>query len=56
MKELHIILILIFIISLLLNYLSFNYKWTAIELVNEIGIGYNLENTYNCCKITEGKY
>jgi endoglucanase len=56
MKELHIILILIFIISLLLNYLSFNYKWTAIELVNDMGIGYNLGNTYNCCNIAEGKY
>ena len=56
MYDLHIILILIFIFSLLLNYLSFNYKWTAIQLVNDMGIGYNLGNTYNCCNIAEGKY
>ena len=56
MYDLHIILILIFIFSLLLNYLSFNYKWTAMQLVNNMGIGYNLGNVYNCCNITEGKY
>ena len=56
MYDLHTILILIFIFSLLLNYLSFNTKWTAMKLVNDMGIGYNLGNTYNCCNITEGKY
>ena len=56
MYDLHIILILIFIFSLLLNYLAFNYKLTAIQLVNDMGIGYNLGNTYNCCNIIEGKY
>ena len=56
MYDLHTILILIFIFSLLLNYLSFNVKWTAMKLVNDMGIGYNLGNTYNCCNITEGKY
>ena len=56
MYDLHIILILIFIFSLLLNYLSFNYKWTAIQLVNDMGIGYNLGNTYNCCNTLHEKY
>ncbi len=56
MYDLHIILIFIFVFSLLLNYLSFNYKWNAIQLVNDMGIGYNLGNTYNCCNIIEEKY
>ena len=56
MYDLHIILLLIFVFSLLLNYLSFNYKWTAVKLVNDMGIGYNLGNTYNCCNIIEEKY
>ena len=56
MYDLPTILILIFIFSLLLNYLSFNYKWTATQLVNDMGIGYNLGNTYNCCNIIEEKF
>ena len=46
-------LLVIFILLLILNYLSFQSKKTAIELVNEMGIGYNLGNTYNCCIISE---
>jgi endoglucanase len=56
MYDLPTILILIFIFSLLLNYLSFNYKWTATQLVNDMGIGYNLGNTYNCCNTIEEKF
>ena len=33
--------------------MSFLSKKTAIELVNEMGIGYNLGNTYNCCITSE---
>ena len=33
--------------------MSFISKKTAIQLVNEMGIGYNLGNTYNCCIISE---
>ena len=36
-------------VVLILNYLSLNYKKTAIEIVNEMGIGYNLGKTFNCC-------
>jgi len=39
----------IFILLLILDYLSFLSNKTAIQLVNEMGIGYNLGNTYNCC-------
>ena len=53
MKSLNIILILILIISLVFNYLSFNTKKTAMQLVNDMGIGYNLGNTFNCCNIIE---
>jgi len=47
MNYLYSILAIIFIISLTLDYLSFYYKSSAIEVVNEMGIGYNLGNTYN---------
>jgi len=53
MRNLHIILIAILIFSLIFNYLSLNSKKTAIQLVNDMGIGYNLGNTYNCCYIIE---
>ena len=42
-------LIVIFIVLLSLNYLSFLSKRTTIQIVTEMGIGYNLGNTYNCC-------
>jgi endoglucanase len=51
MNNLHIILITILVFSLILDYLSFNSKKSAIQLVNDMGIGYNLGNTFNCCKI-----
>ena len=47
MNYLHSILATIFIISVILDYLSFYYKYSAIEVVNDMGIGYNLGNTYN---------
>ena len=42
------------ILCLLLNYIKFNSKKTAIGIVKDMGIGYNLGNTYNCCFISEG--
>ena len=47
MNYLYSILSIIFVISLIFDYLSFYYKYSAIELVNDMGIGYNLGNTYN---------
>ena len=47
MNYLHSILATILVISLILDYLSFYYKYSTIELVNNMGIGYNLGNTYN---------
>ena len=56
MYKLNFILIIILVTSLIFNYLSFSSKKNAIQLVNDMGIGYNLGNTYNCCNIIEGKY
>ena len=53
MNKLDIILTFFFIFSLLLSYLSFTSKKTALQLVNDMGIGYNLGNTFNCCNIIE---
>ena len=55
MNNVHFILIIIMISSLIFNYLSFSTKKTAVQLVNEMGIGYNFGNTYNCCNIIEEK-
>ena len=53
MDYLPYLLIISFIFLLTLNYMSFLTKKTAIQLVNEMGIGYNLGNTYNCCITSE---
>jgi len=49
MNHLHTILLIILLTSLIFNYLSFNTKKTALQFVNDMGIGYNLGITYNCC-------
>ena len=51
MRSIHIILISILVISMVFNYLSFKSNKNAIQLVNDMGIGYNLGNTFNCCNI-----
>ena len=56
MNHLHIFLLMILLISLILDYLSFNSKKTALQLVTDMGIGYNLGNTYNCCNTLHEKY
>jgi endoglucanase len=55
MNHLYIILLIILLISLILDYLSFSSRKTALQLVNDMGIGYNLGNTYNCCKALQEK-
>jgi len=48
MKNLFYILIAIFLISLILYFLcNFNIK-TAFQTINEMGIGYNLGNLFDC--------
>ena len=53
MKDLYIILINILVFSLIFNYLSFSSEKSAVQFVNDMGIGYNLGNTYNCCNIID---
>jgi len=53
MFNLDIILVIFFFFSLLINYLKFNSKKSALQIVNDMGIGYNLGNTYNCCNLIE---
>ena len=47
--KIHIFLISLFILSVLLNYVYFSSNKTAIKIVDDMGIGYNLGKTYNCC-------
>ena len=49
MEILPIVLIMILAFSLTINYIYLNNKTTVIQLVNKMGIGYNLGNTFNCC-------
>ena len=53
MSYLPVALIIIFIISLIFNYLSFNSKSSAIEIVNQMGLGYNLGNLFDCYNTTK---
>ena len=48
MKKLIIILIIAFLISLLLTFISFDSKMTAMQLVKDMGLGYNFANTFEC--------
>ena len=47
--KIHIFLISLFILSVLLNYVYFSSNKTSIKIVDDMGIGYNLGKTYNCC-------
>jgi len=40
-------------LSLLLNFIYFSYNKTAIQIVDEMGLGYNFGKTYNCCGSVE---
>ena len=53
MSYLPVVLIIIFIISLIFNYLSLNSKSSAIEIVNQMGLGYNLGNLFDCYNTTK---
>ena len=43
-----IVLFFIFVFSILLSFLSLISKSTAMEIVDEMGIGWNLANTFDC--------
>ena len=44
----NIILIFVFLFSIILSLLSFYSKMTAIQLVKDMGLGYNFANTFEC--------
>ena len=48
-------LITLTIVSLIINYLHLNAKKSAMEIVNEMGIGYNLGNLFNCFNSSLGQ-
>ena len=53
MGYLHPLLITIFIVSLSFNYLYYLSKKTATDIVNDMGIGYNLGNLFDCYSLSE---
>lgn len=48
MYELYIFLSFAFSLSLLLNYITLSSHKTSFEIVNDMGIGYNLGNSFDC--------
>ena len=48
MSYLITILILAFFLSIILTFISHSQKMNAIEIVNNMGIGWNLANSFDC--------
>ena len=48
MDYLPFILIILLILSIILSLMSFNKKRTAFEIINDMGIGWNMGNTFDC--------
>ena len=46
--KLYIFLSFVFTFSLIFDFLKFSEQKTAIDIVNDMGIGYNLGNTFDC--------
>ena len=42
---------IILILNIFFNFQFMTYKKTTFEQINDMGIGYNLGKTYNCCHI-----
>ena len=53
MKILYFYLIIAYAFSLLLCYLSLIRKKTAFELVDDMGIGWNMGNSFDCYGLPE---
>ena len=47
--EIHIFIIALLMSSLVLNFVYYSFNKTAIQIVDEMGLGYNLGKIYNCC-------
>ena len=48
MYSLYIFLSIAFLLSILFNYLKLSEEKTAFDIVNDMGIGYNLANSFDC--------
>jgi len=46
--EIHIYIIALLMSSLVLNFVYYSFNKTAIQIVDEMGLGYNFGKTYNC--------
>ena len=53
MEYMHPLLIIFFIVSLIFNYLYLISKKSATHIVNDMGIGYNLGNLFDCYSTSE---
>jgi len=53
--RINIFLIPLFIVSLIINYIYFSSIKSAIQIVDEMGLGYNFGKTYNCCDSIDEK-
>jgi len=51
--KINIFLIALLIFSLIMNYIYYLFNKTAIEIVDDMGLGYNFGKTYNCCSSVE---
>ena len=51
--KINIFLIALLIFSLIMNYIYYLFNKTAIEIVEDMGLGYNFGKTYNCCSSVE---
>ena len=53
--DLSIILVILFLFSLLLTYISLKTKKSAIQIVDEMGFGWNLANSFECCDVNSNR-
>jgi endoglucanase len=53
--DLNIILVILFLFSLLLTYISLKTKKSAIQIVDEMGFGWNLANSFECCDVNSNR-
>ena len=53
MDCLTLILVFCIFISILLTFISYNTKMSAMEIVNDMGLGWNMANTFECYSINE---
>ena len=53
METIFVFLIALVILSLIIDYTYFSINKTAIQIVDEMGLGYNFGKTFNCCNFVD---